>query len=315
MSEKKKKKFKLFDLNRDGPGVSKDEAPFKPTLKNMPKFYFRHFTKLLSLNFYMLPFWIIPLIGVYIYITAPTTPSQMDPVYSTLYGSYLLTGNTVLSALFGVFGLQINLPVFNAARIWAIIGLFVLLALIWGFINIGATYCARSMLRGEPVFIWSDFKYSISRNLKQGLLIGIADFAVIFMLIFDFVYFSQRGGTFMLDVSFFGICAIAIIYFFMRFYIYLMIITFDMKFRKILKNALIFSILGIGRNLMAVLGIAVLIIINVALLLMFWQFGIVVPLILPVPLAQHNRPYHLCSVSRHRKIYDRSCSRRAKPRM
>ena len=33
---------------------------------------------------------------------------------------------------------------------------------------------------------------------------------------------------------------------------------------------------------MAVLGIAVLIIINVALLLMFWQFGIVVPLILPL---------------------------------
>ena len=27
MSEKRKKKFKLFDLNRDGPGVSKDEKP------------------------------------------------------------------------------------------------------------------------------------------------------------------------------------------------------------------------------------------------------------------------------------------------
>jgi hypothetical protein len=61
-----------------------------------------------------------------------------------------------------------------------------------------------------------------------------------------------------------------------------MIITFDMKFKKILKNALIFSILGIGRNLMGFLGIAVLIIISVALIIALWPLGIVVPLILPL---------------------------------
>ncbi len=282
MSEKRKKKFKLFDLNRDGPGVSKDEKPLVPNLKNMPKYYLRHFSKVLSINFVMLPLWIIPLAALYMYITAPSTPSQTDPVFSTLLGSYLFSGDTVFSSLFGVFCLQINLPVFTAGRIWGYVGLAVLLALIWGFINVGATYCSRSMLRAEPVFVWSDFVYSAKRNFKQALFIGMADLLFIFMLIFDFIYFSRMGGSFMLDVCFFGILALIILYAFMRPYIYLMIITFDMKFRKILKNALIFSILGIGRNLMGLLGIAVLIIINIALTIVLWPLGVVVPLILPL---------------------------------
>ena len=282
MSEKRKRKFKLFDLNRDGPGVSKDEKPLEPNLKNMPKYFIRHFSKILSINFMMLPLWIIPLAAIYLYITAPTTPSQADPVFSTLLGSYTLSGDTTLAALFGVFGLQINLPVFTPARIWAYIGLAVLFALLWGFINVGSTYCARSLLRGEPVFVWSDFIYSAKRNFKQALFIGIVDVLCLFMLIFDFIYFSRMGGSFMLDVSFFGICALIILYAFMRPYIYLMIITFDMKFRKILKNALIFSILGIGRNLMGLLGIAVLIIINIALTIVLRPIGVVIPLILPL---------------------------------
>lgn len=282
MSEKRKKKFKLFDLNRDGPGVSKDEKPFVPNLKSMPKYYFRHFSKVLSINFPMLPLWLIPLAALYLYITAPTTPSQADPTFSTLIGSYMLSGDTTLSSLFGVFGLQVNLPVFTPARIWGYIGLAALLALLWGFIHVGSTYCSRSMLRGEPVFVWSDFLYAAKRNFKQALLIGFADLLFVFMLVFDFIYFSRMGGSFMLDVCFFGICALIILYLLMRPYIYLMIITFDMKFRKILKNALIFSILGIGRNLMGFLGIVVLVIINVLLLIVLWPLGVVVPLILPL---------------------------------
>ena len=37
-----------------------------------------------------------------------------------------------------------------------------------------------------------------------------------------------------------------------------MIVTFDMKMTKIFKNALIFTVLGIKRNLMALLGIVLL---------------------------------------------------------
>ena len=44
----------------------------------------------------------------------------------------------------------------------------------------------------------------------------------------------------------------------MRFYIYLLLVTFDLSIYKILKNALIFSMLGFKRNIMGILGIALI---------------------------------------------------------
>ena len=72
-------------------------------------------------------------------------------------------------------------------------------------------------------------------------------------------------GSFWIDVCFWGICALSILYFFMRFYIYLLLVTFDLSIRKILKNALIFTMLGIKRNLMGFLGVALITLVNVAL--------------------------------------------------
>lgn len=276
------KKFKLFDMNRDGPGVSKDEKPFVPNLQSMPKFYFRNFTRVLSLNFLMLPLLIIPLIVVYLFIIAPTTPSETSVLYTTLYGSHLLGESSVWSTLLGAYGVQLNLPTFSPAVIWVMLGLGLLLAIIWGWVNVGATYCTRNMLKGDPVFMTSDFFYAIKRNLWSGLLLGLIDFGIIAILIFDFVYFSQIGGSFMIDFFYFAICGLCIIYFFMRFYIYLMLVTFDIKIKKIFKNALIFSVLGIGRNLMSLLGIVVLIAINIALVMVLWPMGVVAPIILPL---------------------------------
>ena len=68
----------------------------------------------------------------------------------------------------------------------------------------------------------------------------------------------------------------------MRFYLYLMLVTFDIKIKKIFKNALIFSVLGVSRNLMAVLGIALLLGLNILLIILLWPLGIVVPLIFPL---------------------------------
>ena len=110
---------------------------------------------------------------------------------------------------------------------------------------------------------------------------GIMDALIVVILTIDILYCSQVGGSFWLDLMFFTTCALCIIYFFMRFYIYLMLVTFDLSIRKIYKNALIFSILGIKRNLMSVLGIAALVGVNVLLFIVLRPFNLTIPLILP----------------------------------
>jgi hypothetical protein len=82
---------------------------------------------------------------------------------------------------------------------------------------------------------------------------------------------------------FYAMVLVAIIYSFMRTYIYTIMVTFELNFFKIIKNAAIFSILGFKRNICAFLAHILLIAIEV--LLMFGTGGILVPLAVAAPLA------------------------------
>ena len=67
----------------------------------------------------------------------------------------------------------------------------------------------------------------------------------------------------------------------MRFYMYLLLVTFELKTFKILKNSLIFSVLGLKRNVLAFLGIVLLLALHITLLVVFLPVGISIPLVLP----------------------------------
>ena len=60
-----------------------------------------------------------------------------------------------------------------------------------------------------------------------------------------------------------------------------MMLTFDLSVRKILKNALIFTVLGIKRNLLAMLGIVLFLAIHIVLIKVFLSMGITIPIVLP----------------------------------
>ena len=67
----------------------------------------------------------------------------------------------------------------------------------------------------------------------------------------------------------------------MKFYIYTLLVTFDLSTLKILKNSLIFTVLGIKRNILALLGIVLLLIIHIALIFLLIPYGISVQIIIP----------------------------------
>ncbi len=276
--------FRAFNLNRDNRPDAKEEDT-TPTLKRYFKLLGRRFWKLISLNIMMLPM-ILPLILIfYFYLGFEKTPIANDVIFSQIYGANLINGTPSSTLLLDLFGAQLNIPVFNNTLSYVLIGICILFLLVtFGWQNVGATYILRSMVRGEPVFLLSDYFYAIRRNLKQGLIMGILDVIASFLLVFDLMYFMSSPDAFWYNVGFYAICLIAILYFFMRFYIYLMMVTFDLSIRKILKNALIFTLLGIKRNLMALLGIVVVTAFAIILfpLFMMTPLGIAIPLILPM---------------------------------
>lgn len=282
MESQKKKKFKLFDMNRDGKGVEKGEDT-TPTLKFYFKLFKRRFSSLLSLNLLM-NFQIIPIIvAILAYFFTHMTTSQTSAVFAPVYGVSLIDPSITTATLLSGHGIQQLIPIFNnpAYIVIAVCALFLVLTLGWQ--TVGATYVLRGMVRHDPVFVFSDFFYGIKKNFKEGFVYGLIDALIIIVLAIDFMFFYARTGTSMgNNLMFWAITALIILYLFMRPYIYMMLITFNMKLSKILKNALIFSALGIKRNIMAVLGVVLVAGLNLALVMISPAAIMQVTLILPL---------------------------------
>ena len=278
--EAKKKKFKLFDMNRDSKGAKEENR--KPTFAFFFKLFFRKFPQLLTLNLLMI-FQAIPLVVIaLVYFIGDKTPTATNILFAPLYGINQIFPNPQVSVLLDLSSVQMGLPSISPTMGWIMIGLVAFLALTWGWQNVGATYVLRGLVRGDAVFVFSDFFYAIKRNFKQAFFMGLIDFIICAVLAVDFIYFYQITGSFGIDIMYFMIFALIIIYFIMRFYIYHLLVTFDLKNFKILKNALIFSILGIMRNILALLGILLLTVLHIVLIMLLIPVGISLSIVIPM---------------------------------
>ena len=280
-----KKKFTLYGMFSNSWSNKPDaiEEDTTPTLKRFFKLFGRKFWNIVTLNLMMFPMILPLLIVAGLYLGINKTPTAYTALLAPLYGANMIEQSTESIFLLDLFGAPSQLPAFNATGTYIGMGICVLfLVVTFGWQNIGATYILRGLVRGDPVFPLSDYFYAIKRNLKQGFFLGLIDAVVLFLLVFDFIYFQGVVGSFGMDLMYWAILALGILYFFMRFYIYHLQITFELSIRKILKNALIFTTLGVKRNLLAALGMVLLTAVCAAIIgVVISIFGLT---LLPIPL-------------------------------
>lgn len=284
MDERKsKKKFKLFDWTKDGKGVEPGEDR-TPNLKFFFKQYGRKFTRIISLNLMML-FQFVPIaVAIWLYFTGPTTPTQSYGSYAALYGMQTAAPTATGNLFFVARMAQQALPTYNTYVYWIMIPLVLFVLITWGWQNTGSTYILRAFVRGDGVFLFGDYFHAIRKNFKQGFFLGLIDFCAIGLLIFDILFFMNTESSTVNNLMYGLIIAVAILFLLLRMYIYLLMITFDIKTWKLLKNALIFSVLGMKRNLMAVLGNLLLAAITIGLIVGSSMLGVGfmgLPILLP----------------------------------
>lgn len=278
--ENQKKPFLSFLWNREREDLLEVEDT-TPNLKYFFKLFGRRFPRILTLNLMMLVQILPILAAVLVYMWSDTTPTQSSNLFAPLWGVSQISSAPSVSVWLSTLNIQTFVPIQTLPNIIAYVILFAVTAVTWGWQQVGAAYNLRSMVRREPVYLWSDFFYAIKRNFKQAFIVGLLDFLFLFLLVFDYLYFYMITGSFAVDFMFFIIFALIILYSVMRFYLYLLLITFDLKTLKLFKNALIFAVLGIKRNLMAALGIVLIIGINLLLILGGLSIGLATPVILP----------------------------------
>jgi uncharacterized membrane protein YesL len=282
VNKKKRSIFNFYDSQKVGKGVRKE--PSSPlNFANFFKLYVRNITNLGKINllfvFGNFPF----LFGLYA-MTGNLNVNSFAPasnMFAPLWGAMLHsdTVSPAMMALFGVHGVQSTVSLMTPLTS-LFFGLTALIILTFGMVNVGTTYLIRSIIKNDPIFFWQDFFFAIKRNLRQAITVGILDCGVIIILCYNILLTYFNLGSFIYNIVFYANLMILFVYFIMRFYIYLMLITFDLKIFKLYKNAFIFSILGGKRNLLAVTGIGVAMLLNYTLLIAFIPLGIIVPFII-----------------------------------
>ena len=280
----KKKKPIILDIARDGKGISKKE-PLNPA--GLKRFFItckNNFGKLILVNMIMVlgNFPLLFLIATLSGYTKSVGYMPLNDIGQNLLGLFSIEEISASSlSLYALEGMQAQVLV-DTLLTYVFYGIAALTLLTFGIVNVGCAYILRNFAMGEPVFVFTDFWYAVRRNWKQALPFGIADGFITALLVFNLYTTMTSTSDFVVSMMFWSNVILFVLYYFMRGYIYIQIVTFDMKIFKILKNSLIFSLLGLKRNFLAFIGCVLLVLLEVMFL--FTPGGILLPFAVALPL-------------------------------
>lgn len=285
-STNKKKRFRLFDFQRDGKGISKNDVNLEPGLKKFFISYKNSFNKLITVNIIMVlgNFPLFFLIATLAGRTKYDAFLPLSDLFQNLAGAFQ-TNQTLTPfemSIFALEGLQ-NQTLIPSVLTYVFYGISGLTLFTFGIVNAGTAYVIRNLVKGEPVFVWSDFKYAVKRNWKQALTFGIIDVLITAILSFN-IYTTFLGDKdFIFSFLFWSNVVIFILYFFLRYYVYVQMVTFKLSIFKIFKNSMIFTLLGFKRNIMALIGIILGVFLEILFLL--GSGGILLPFAVAGPFV------------------------------
>ena len=273
----KKKKFNLFSgYSKDGKEIPKEDVIKDFGFLSFFKLYGRRFVRLIWVNaLYIVgnfPVFFLLLAISGIFSNVGVAPAS--EVFPVINGIHIASGEFAPSyaALLGIHGQMA--PVYaNTVVTYILYGLSALMIVTFGPVNAACAYIIKNLVKGEPIFMWEDFKMTIKTSWKQSLPMGILDLAMFALCSYSLMmYYYNYNNYYMM---FYPMILVFILYIFMRFYVYTLMVTFDLKFFQILKNAAIFTLLGFGRNLIMFLGCVMLVMFTVWLGTLFVPLAVI----------------------------------------
>lgn len=277
---------KLFDFftgnNLEGKGVKKNGKKEKLNFINYFKMLWQKLNVVIIGNIIatICNFPLIVAFVAYLGYFNDVTVAPRLPIYTNIYGVISIEGiNPTTSALEALFGMSRNVSVISDITKYLFAFTFVAI-FTFGFSNVGLTYLMRSCVRRNSVMSWMDFWYSVKKNWKQGLILGILDILIIFVAIYDGMFFFANNADFTFLMLYYVILIFGLIYLMMRNYIYLISITFNLKITKIFNYSFRLALLGIKRNICSLAVTLITLYITWIIMLFSPYVGIIVPCIL-----------------------------------
>ncbi len=129
----------------------------------------------------------------------------------------------------------------------------------------GFVFVLRNLQRREHTWIFSDFWSQFKKNYWQGVCVGLIDMIAYLALYIAFGFYMfvmpidmPQMGSLMPNIAGGIIVAITLVFTWAHFYLYTMMVTFELKIKDLYKNALIFSLGKMPLNLFITAIIAIL---------------------------------------------------------
>lgn len=255
--------FGLFDYNKPGPGVPIDAPPKSPFIVFF-EILQRKFWNLIKVNLMFL-FFNLPALVLGMAVLLFLFPNVFPDAYSS---PEMLLSDVVMKYI--LLTLMMCIPMITVGPAQA-----------------GFTYILRNYAREEHAFLWSDFKDTALKNMKQSSIISTINFFATFLILFSIrAYLLISNGNLFVVAGSAIMLILFIIFAMMNMYIYPIMITFELPIKQLYKNALIFATIKFLPNLGILLLNILIILLSFGLIIPFNQFiGIILYLFLTISLT------------------------------
>lgn len=157
-----------------------------------------------------------------------------------------------------------------ARKFWKLIPLSLLYTLMClpvitiGPATAGLTCVLRNFATEQPTFVWSDFFDAFKKNWKNSFIVSLLNALAILLLVTAIPFYYSAVSQSMLFYIPLALClSAAFIAVMMNYYIYLMVISLDLKLRLIIKNAFLLSCAAIKTNILTSITVFVFVLLAV----------------------------------------------------
>ncbi len=230
--------------------ITKDSKPGRGVSKNEPeKRRFFLFFEILFAKF-------IKLVQLNLIFTIAIIPLLIGLFFSFDFNKEVTSFNDFFS-----------MQLFTFAPDYISLIILALSVFITGPSTAGAVFVLRNMQRREHTWVWSDFWDQFKKNYWKGVSVGALDLVVYVMLYIAFGFYMfvmptefAQIGTLMPNLAGGVVILVTIIYTWMHFYLYTMMVTFDLKLKPLFKNSFIFAIAKLPLNILITVIIAAVIV-------------------------------------------------------
>ncbi len=133
---------------------------------------------------------------------------------------------------------------------------------ITGPFSAGVSYVTRNWARDEHAFVWADFKDAAKQNWKQALLVSFITSLMPLILYVCWMFYGQMAAqTPLFVIPQVLAIMLVVVWFLAVIYMYPLMVTYKLKFRDLIRNALLLSIgrlpQSLGLRLLSFVPIAI----------------------------------------------------------